>query len=191
MVGHGRLAAGDPRVPDADTVFEIGSITKVFTAIVLADMVERDEARLDAPVRELLGPDASLPSRDGIEITPLHLATHSSGLPRLPDNLDPADLANPYADYTEADLMDFLSSHDLTRRVGESVEYSNLGAGLLGHALAVRAGADYETLVTGRVLDPLGMTDTAVALSPSARGRLATGHDLSLPSGLATGARRR
>ncbi len=97
VVGHGRLAADDPRVPDADTVFEIGSITKVFTAIVLADMVERDEARLDAPVRELLGPDARLPSRDGIEITPLHLATHSSGLPRLPDNLDPADPANPYA----------------------------------------------------------------------------------------------
>ena len=180
VVGHGRLAADDPRVPDADTVFEIGSITKVFTAIVLADMVERDEARLDAPVRELLGPDASLPSRDGIEITPLHLATHSSGLPRLPDNLDPADPANPYADYTEADLMAFLASHDLRRPIGESVEYSNLGAGLLGHALAVRAGADYETLVTGRVLDPLGMTDTAVALSPSARGRLATGHDLSL-----------
>ena len=180
VVGQGRLAAGDPRVPDADSVFEIGSITKVFTAIVLADMVEGGEVGLDAPVRELLGPDARLPSRDGIEITPLHLATHSSGLPRLPDNLDPADLANPYADYTEADLMAFLASHDLRRPIGESVEYSNLGAGLLGHALAVRAGADYETLVTGRVLDPLGMTDTRVELTPSARERLATGHGLSL-----------
>ena len=180
VVGHGRLAAGDPRVPDADTVFEIGSITKVFTAIVLTDMVEHGEVRLEAPVRDLLGPDARLPSRDGIEITPLHLATHSSGLPRMPDNFDPADLENPYADYTEADLMAFLSSHDLTRGVGESVEYSNLGAGLLGHALAVRAGADYETLVTRRVLDPLGMTDTRIELTPSARKRLATGHDLSL-----------
>ena len=180
LVGHGGLAADDPRQPDGGTVFEIGSITKVFTAIVLADMVERGEVRLDAPVGELLGPDARLPSRDGVEITPLHLATHGSGLPRMPDNFDPADIENPYADYTEADLMAFLSSHVLTRPVGESVEYSNLGAGLLGHALAVRAGADYETLVTRRVLDPLGMSDTAIALSPPARGRLATGHDLSL-----------
>ena len=180
VVGHGRLAAGDARAPDADTVFEIGSITKVFTAIVLADMVERGEVRLEAPVRELLGTDARLPSRDGVEITPLHLATHSSGLPRMPDNFDPADLDNPYADYTEADLMAFLSSHDLTRGVGESVEYSNLGAGLLGHALAVRAGDGYEALVTRRVLEPLGMGDTAIELSPAVRKRLATGHDLSL-----------
>lgn len=180
VVGHGRLAADDPRRPDAGTVFEIGSITKVFTAIVLADMVERGEVDLEAPVRDLLGPDARLPTHDGVEITPLHLATHSSGLPRLPDNLDPADLENPYADYTEADLMVFLASHDMTRGVGESVEYSNLGAGLLGHALAARAGADYEAFVTRRVLAPLGMSDTGIALSPSAKGRLATGHDLSL-----------
>ena len=179
-VGHGRLAADDPCVPDADTVFEIGSITKVFTAIVLADMVERGEVDLEAPVRELLGPDALLPGRGGVEITPLHLATHSSGLPRMPDNFDPADQDNPYADYTAADLMAFLSSHELTRAVGESVEYSNLGAGLLGHALAVRAGADYEALVSSRVLEPLGMSDTAIDLSPSVRKRLAPGHDLSL-----------
>ena len=122
VVGQGRLAADDARVPDADTVFEIGSITKVFTALVLADMVERGEVRLDAPVRELLGPEARLPSRDGIEITPLHLVTHSSGLPGMPDNFDPDDPANPYADYTEADLMAFLASHALTRPIGESVE---------------------------------------------------------------------
>ncbi len=179
VVGHGRLAADDPRKPDGDTVFEIGSITKVFTAILLADMVERGEVRLDAPVRELLGHDARLPSRDGVEITPLHLATHGSGLPRMPDNFDPADIENPYADYTGADLMAFLASHELTRPVGGSVEYSNVGAGLLGHALAARAGADYETMVTRRVLDPLGMTDTLIALTPAARRRLATGHDLS------------
>ena len=180
VVGRGGLATDDPREPDGDTVFEIGSITKVFTAIALADMVERREVGLDAPVRELLGPDARLPSRDGVEITPLHLATHSSGLPRMPDNFDPADIENPYADYTEADLMAFLSSHTLTRPVGALVEYSNLGAGLLGHALAVQAGADYETLVTRRVLEPLGMSDTAIVLSPSARDRLASGHGLSL-----------
>ena len=155
-------------------------ITKVFTAIVLADMVERGEVGLETPVRELLGPDALLPSRDGVEITPLHLATHSSGLPRLPDNFDPADPANPYADYTEANLMAFLASHHLTRPVGESVEYSNLGAGLLGYALATRAGTDYETLVKSRVLEPLAMTDTAIDLTLAARQRPATGHDLSL-----------
>ena len=180
VVGHGRLASDDSRAPDADTVFEIGSITKVFTALVLADMVERGDARLDAPVRDLLGPDARVPSRDGVEITPLHLATHSSGLPRLPDNLDPADPANPYADYTTADLLSFLSSYALTRPIGELVEYSNLGAGLLGHALATRAGTDYETLVTSRVLDPLSMIDTSISMTPSTRKRLAHGHDAAL-----------
>lgn len=113
-------------------------------------------------------------------ITLLHLATHSSGLPRLPDNLDPADPTNPYADYTVAQLYAFLSSHELGRDIGDTVEYSNLGVGLLGHALATRAGSDYETLVRDRVLGPLVMLDTSITLTPSARDRLATGHDRAL-----------
>ena len=180
VVGHGRLAAGDARRPDGDTVFEIGSITKVFTSIVLADMVERGDVALDDPVQRLLPADVRVPTRAGAVMTLQHLATHCSGLPRLPDNLRPADPANPYADYTVGQLYAFLSSHELARNIGETVEYSNLGVGLLGHALATRADTDYETLVTERVLAPIGMLDTSITLTPSARERLATGHDAAL-----------
>ena len=180
VVGHGRLGVNDTEQPDGDTVFEIGSITKVFTSIVLADLVVRGELGLDTPVQRLLGDEARMPTREGAQITLGHLATHSSGLPRLPDNFDPDDWANPYADYTVDRLYAFLSSHELSRDIGETVEYSNVGYGLLGHALALREGTDYETLVTERILQPLQMADTAMTLTPSLEQRLAVGHDESL-----------
>lgn len=180
VVGHGRLSTTDPRQPDGDTVFEIGSVTKVFTSTILADLVSRGEVTLDTPVQSLLDGEVLVPTRDGAKITLEHLATHSSGLPRMPDNFDPADYGNPYVDYTAERLYVFLSSHELARGVGETVEYSNLGYGLLGHSLARRAGRDYETLVAQRILDPLDMSDTAVTLTPSLRERLAAGHDDSL-----------
>ena len=177
VVGYGRLGADDPTQPDADTVFEVGSVTKVFTSTLLADLVVRGELGLDTPVRGLLGDAARMPTRDGAEITLEHLATHSSGLPRLPGNFDPADDANPYADYDTERLYAFLSSHQLSRGIGEAVEYSNVGYGLLGHALALREGVDYESLVTERILEPLQMSGTAVELAPLLRERLAAGHD--------------
>ena len=180
IVGHGRLAADDPRQPDGDTVFEIGSITKVFTSTLLADLVLRGELALDTPVQSLLGDEARMPTRGGAEITLGQLATHSSGLPRLPDNLDPADETNPYADYTVERLYEFLGGHELSRDIGETVEYSNLGYGLLGHSLGRGQGRDYETLVKERILEPLQMSDTAATLTPTLRERLAAGHDGSL-----------
>ena len=103
-----------------------------------------------------------------------------SGLPRLPDNLQPADPANPYADYTVAQLYRFLSGHTLARDIGEQYEYSNLGMALLGHALALRAGTDYETLVADRLARPLGMNSTRIALSREMQARLAVGHNEAL-----------
>ena len=171
-------AAGPEGRPalDGDTVFEIGSMTKVFTATLLADMVARGEVSYDDPVSKFLPPNVRMPSRGGLSITLLDLATHSSGLPRLPSNLAPKDPGNPYADYTVQQLYDFLSSYQLTRDIGAQYEYSNLGAGLLGHVLALRAGTSYEQLVTARILKPLGMNDTGITLSPGMRARLATGH---------------
>ena len=177
VVGHGRLGTDDPAQPDGDTVFEIGSITKVFTSTLLADLVSKAELRLDTPVQSLLGDEVRVPARDGAEITLGHLATHSSGLPRLPTNFAPEDPTNPYADYTVDDLYAFLSSHELARDIGAAVEYSNLGFGLLSHALALREGTDFETLIGERILEPLEMRDTAVELTPDLRERLAPGHD--------------
>lgn len=180
VVAHGRLATDSPNEVDGDTVFEIGSITKVFTAILLADLTATAGFELETPVQQLFGADVTVPTRNGAEITLLHLATHSSGLPRMPNNFRPADAGNPYADYTVAQLYEYLSSHELERDIGETVEYSNLGAGLLGHALALSQETDYETLVSERLLEPLGMPDTSISLSPPLQERLAVGHSVQL-----------
>lgn len=180
VVAHGQLATGSPIEVDGDTVYEIGSITKAFTAILLADLVEEGAVELEAPVQRLLGEDVTVPTRNGTEITLEHLSSHSSGLPRLPDNMTPANAANPYADYTVAQLYEFLSSYELERDIGAEVEYSNLATGLLGHALAVRQETDYEALVSERLLEPLGMSDTSTTLSESLQERLAIGHSVQL-----------
>jgi D-alanyl-D-alanine-carboxypeptidase/D-alanyl-D-alanine-endopeptidase len=120
-----------------------------------------------------------VPSRNGREIELVDLATHTSGLPRLPRNLKPADLKNPYADYTVAQLYEFLGGYTLTRDIGAKYEYSNLGGGLLGHVLALKAGTSYETLVERRICAPLGLASTRITLTPELRARLAIGHDES------------
>lgn len=180
IVSYGALNQGDPRPLDGNSEFEIGSITKVFTSLILADMVKHGEVSLSDPVAKYLPPTVKIPSRDGKEITLIDLATHTSGLPRMPNNFTPKDPANPYADYSVEQLYQFLGSYTLPRDPGEKFEYSNLGGGLLGHALALRAGTDYETLVRQRVTAKLGMKDTVITLSPATAGRLAMGHDARL-----------
>lgn len=182
VISYGHLEKGDPRSLDGDTVFEIGSATKVFTSLLLADMVQRGEVALDDPVAKYLPPGVKMPERNGRVITLVDLATHTSGLPRLPANLKPKDPANPYADYSVDQLYQFLSGYQLTRDIGSQYEYSNLGGGLLGHVLARRAGMDYEGLVRSRICDPLGMDNTRVTLTPEMKARLAIGHNQGLES---------
>ena len=159
------------------TLFEIGSITKAFTGVLLAEMAQRGEVRLDQPVAELLPAGTRVPARNGKVITLEQLSVQNSGLPRLPDNLKPASIANPYADYTTEQLYDFLSRHELRRDPGAQYEYSNLGVGLLGHALALKGGKPFEDMIRERVLAPLGMTSTGMTLTPALRQRAANGHD--------------
>lgn len=180
IIAHGALKQGDPRALDGNTVFEIGSITKAFTGLLLADMVQRSEVRLDDPVAQFLPPDVRLPERGGRQVTLIDLATHTSALPRLPDNMKPKDPGNPYADYTIEQMYAFLRSVQLKRDIGASYEYSNLGFGLLGHVLARRADSDYETLLKQRIIDPLRMSRTAIALSPDMTARRAAGYDAEL-----------
>jgi serine-type D-Ala-D-Ala carboxypeptidase/endopeptidase len=180
VIAHGALANGDPRAVDGDTIFEIGSVSKVFTSLLLAEMVNRKEVALNDPAAKFLPEHVRMPERSGKAITLLDLSTHSSGLPRIPDNLKPKDPANPYADYNVDDLYRYLTSYTLPRDPGSECEYSNLGGGLLGHILARCAGTDYETLVRVRVTEPLGMADTGITLSSSMRERMATGHNAML-----------
>jgi len=179
VVAYGGFAQGDPRPVNGATLFEIASVTKVFTTLVLADMVRRGEVALNDPVAKYLPPDVRVPER-GRAITLEDLATHTSGLPRLPTNFAPGDPNNPYVDYSVDQLYAFLSGYSLTRDVGAQYEYSNLGMGLLGHVLARRAGTDYESLVVSRIAKPLGMNSTRITLAPDLRARLATGHNVML-----------
>ena len=180
LVSHGELERGDPRPLTGDTVFEIGSVTKVFTALLLMDMVERGQVALSDPVALYLPDGVTVPQRKGRQITLQDLASHRSALPRLPSNFLPRDRSNPYADYGVDQLYEFLSSYELSRDIDSKIEYSNLGYGLLGHALERRAGLDYESLVRTRILDPLGMSTTRIALTAEMKTRLASGHDSKL-----------
>lgn len=175
VTGFGTVADGKAQLPDADTVYEIGSATKTITGLLLADAVVAGKARLDQPVAELL-PSFSIPASGQRRITLLDLATHYSGLPRLPGNLAPADAGNPYADYSADKLRSYLAGHQLTRAPGDGFEYSNLAYGLLGTALASQAGTSYENLLQQRIARPLGMKSTSSLLSPALRARLAQGH---------------
>jgi D-alanyl-D-alanine-carboxypeptidase/D-alanyl-D-alanine-endopeptidase len=180
VVFHGTREKGGARKVDGDTLFEIGSVTKVFTSLLLTDMVRRGEVSLDDPVAKYLPAGTKIPERGGKQITLVDLATHTSGLPRLPTNMEPKDPNNPYADYDAARLYAFMASYQLPRDIGSKFEYSNLGAGLLGHALSRRAGMDYETLVRTRISGPLRMDSTVVTLTPALKARLATGYDPNL-----------
>ena len=186
-LANGQLADGNPCTLDGDTIFEIGSVTKVLTSLLLADMASRKEVALDDPAAKYLPENVRMPERSGKSITLLDLSTHSSGLPSFPGNLklnltqgEIKDGANPYAFYGVDDLYQFLSGYTLPRDPGSEFEYSNLGAGLLGHLLAYRAGTDYENLIRSRITQPLSMPDTGITLSSVLKQRMATGHKVNL-----------
>jgi CubicO group peptidase (beta-lactamase class C family) len=174
VVAFGTL--DDGKAPDGDTVYEIGSITKTFAATLLAQAVLAGRVTLDTPVAQLL-PDFKIPSRGGKEITLGQLATQHSGLPRLPSNLLPKDGDDPYADYDATRLKAFLAGYELPRDPGAVYEYSNLGFGLLGYALAQSDHTDWGAAANENILKPLGMTMSGTAVSDAMRSHLAPGHD--------------
>jgi CubicO group peptidase (beta-lactamase class C family) len=176
IVSYGDPGPGQPQL-DGNSVFEIGSISKVFTSTVLAQLVQEGKVRLEDPAQKYVPATVHLPVRNGRAITLGNLAMQNSGLPRMPSNFKPADAANPYADYTVQQMYDFLSSYQLTRDPGAEFEYSNLGVGLLGHVLSRVTGLSYEELERQRVWTPLRMTNTAITFTPWMKAHLAVGHD--------------
>jgi len=171
------VAGKDGAPVTGDTRFEVGSITKVFTSLLLARMVESGEARLDDPISAYLPDSVKAPAYRGQQITLRELATHSSSLPRLPGNIAPKNIADPYVDYTARDLYTFLDSYDLSQAPDTHYEYSNLGAGLLGFLLSRRAGEPFAELLEKRVFQPLGMKASYVAdPGDSTDARLTRGH---------------
>jgi serine-type D-Ala-D-Ala carboxypeptidase/endopeptidase len=178
-VGRGKIADDRPIPPAGDTIFEIGSITKVFTTTVLADMALEGLVALDDPVQRYLPRGVELSVR-GRPITLADLATHTSGVPRLPKGMLRLALTerhNPYANFGVDDLHAAVTRTRLRRPPGKRVKYSNFGFGLLGHVLALRAGQTYEELVSERILRPLGMSDTTIVVPSDKAARFAQGHN--------------
>ncbi|QDT13545.1 serine hydrolase [Planctomycetes bacterium K23_9] len=161
--------------PSDDTVYEIGSISKVFTGILLGDAVSRGDARLDQPVQQLLPAGVTMPAGKRA-ITLVDISTHTSGLPRLSNNMPSLTSKDPYADYTSKLAHEFLNSHKLRREPGAKQEYSNFAVSLLGHLLSQKSGKSYDKLMADRITEPLGMTDTSVQLTGTMASRLATPH---------------
>lgn len=158
------------------SVFEIGSITKTFTGILLANLVLKGEVKLDDPLQNYLPTGVTAPTRNGAAITLAHMANHTSALPRMPFNFAPANPANPFADYSEKLAYEFLTSYQLPRDIGSQYEYSNYAMGLLGHVLAARKKTTYENLMVDVIATPLKMNDTRIAFTPAMKANLAMGH---------------
>jgi len=159
-----------------DSLFEIGSITKTFTGLLFAKMAAEGEVDLRDAARDLLPPGVAGPSH-GLQITLLDLATHHSGLPRMPDNGGSVYQRETYTNYRESDLYDYIKRHGLEKPADPKYLYSNLGFAILGAALANRARAGYAELLQNEITGPLGMKDTAISLSPELRSRLMQGYD--------------
>ena len=172
----GNTAIKDGTPVNKNSVFEIGSISKTFTTTILALKVNSGEMSLNDPISKYLPETVKVPTKNGKEITLQHLATHTSALPRMPDNMDPKDVNNPFADYTYKQLYSFISNYELTRDIGVFSEYSNLGMGLLGHILELQSGQTFEELVIQHIANPLQMDDTRIVLTQQMQNRLAKGH---------------
>jgi len=161
---------------DENTVFEIGSISKVFTTILLANKIITGEMKLSDPITKYLPKYVKVYKKKNREITLRDLATHSSGLPRMPDNIFPSNPNNPFADYTKELLYSFLSTHKLSRDIGERFEYSNVGIGLLGHILELQSNKSLETLITEKITTTYNMNSTGIVLTNEMKENLAYGH---------------
>lgn len=166
IFAEGKLSNDNPALPDACTVYEIGSITKVFTSLLLADMSLKHQLDVNDPVSKFLPPTVQSPARNGKEISLLNLSANRSGLPRNANNIDSKNFDNPFADYTTTQLYEFISAVKLTRDIDSRWQYSNIGYSLLGNSLAVAGHQPFETLVNDHICKPLGMNSTFFTLPP-------------------------
>jgi D-alanyl-D-alanine-carboxypeptidase/D-alanyl-D-alanine-endopeptidase len=177
IIKYGKQCRGGNAV-DGNTLFDLGSVTKVFTSILLADMIRRGEINLEDPIERFLPSDLKVPAWKGMKITLLHLATHTSGLPNTPRIKTGEESEPEYVNFTKHTLYNFLSNYTLSRQPGSQFEYSNIGFGLLGHLLSLKTGKSYEQLVEERICRPLGLKDTRRELGPEMLKRLAVGYFL-------------
>ncbi|MBN2478680.1 MAG: beta-lactamase family protein [Parachlamydiales bacterium] len=173
----GRLGVNDDTPMDEYALFELGSISKIFTSLLLQQMVNCNEVKKDDFMEMYLPEGVKVPSYHGKKITLEHLSNHTAGFPYVPENFLMSDPYNPWREYNiEYVYADILGKFNLPYAPGSQYQYSNISLGLLGHVLALRANRDYEDLMYERILKPLGMEDTKYNLTPDLKKRLAKAH---------------
>lgn len=179
VYSYGETTKDNKQLPNANTLFEIGSISKTFTATMLADAVLRGNVKLDDPINRYLPDSIPALQKEGVPVSLKTLSNHSSGLPRLPTNLfsAKADMKNPYKHYDRQELMTYLKKAELKQKPGEKTEYSNLGVGLLGTILEIVTKQSYEQLLSERITKPLGLRNTTVTLTDDQKNRFAQGYN--------------
>jgi CubicO group peptidase (beta-lactamase class C family) len=171
--GEKTLGRNEP--PSKNDFFEMGSITKTFTGLALAREILLGTVKLDTSVGELW---PELAGTDAAKITLEQLATHSSGLPRMPSNFSPKNFLDPYADYTSESLLAYLKSFHFEKSGPYSYDYSNTGIGLLGLLLSEKLNhQSYENYLTQTVLKPLGLSDTRTQMNGVEASRWVQGYD--------------
>jgi D-alanyl-D-alanine-carboxypeptidase/D-alanyl-D-alanine-endopeptidase len=190
--GYGETRLNSSVLPDENTVFEIGSVSKTFNGVLLADSILRGNMTLTAPVSLYLQEDRKVPSFEGRNITPLDLATHTSGLPAVPDaffegadeNISAGNavaevyenIISHYQSYPPEETYQWLGEVNLTGPIGSSWSYSNVGSAILGDAISRANNMAYRDLLKERITGPLGMNSTDTVMTPELTDRAATGY---------------
>ncbi|MBT8254654.1 MAG: serine hydrolase [Flavobacteriaceae bacterium] len=172
---YGKKSLSNDEPVNENSIYEIGSISKTFTGVILAQLVKEGKVKLDDPLQKYLPEGVTAPTRNGASINLVHMSNHTSALPRMPDNFSPADPSNPYVDYSEEQLYEFLNGHELRRDIGSEFEYSNYAVGLLGHVLARSQSMTYEELMVNIIANPLGMKNTRIEFTSEMKRNKAIG----------------
>lgn len=173
---RGTMSQHNNQPIDENTLFEIGSATKVFTALLVMQMIDKGEMSLDDPLQKYVPEAVTVPTRNGKKIKLQNLLAHTSGLPYEVTNFHPKDLSNPYVDYTISDMYSFLSGYELPRDIGSQYEYSNVGYGLLEQSVVLKTGMSFDQLIREKITDELDMKSTMVSVPDDLSGRFVKGY---------------
>ncbi len=177
---YGQYSDSDATKPNADTIYEIGSISKVFTGVLLADAVNQKKLKLDQTLGSLVKGMESSDENGAATITLQQLSQHMSGLPPMPTNIAPKDPNNPFDGYDREMLLEYLKKAKTTNPPGQNHTYSNLGVGLLGDLLSQQSGESLESLLKDRIFESLEMSDTSIIVDDERMKRFAPPYNAAL-----------
>jgi CubicO group peptidase (beta-lactamase class C family) len=178
IITKGSLSKAGNEAVNSTTLFEIGSVTKIFTASLAACLAEKGKLSLSDSLAMFFPADEKQLRYQGQAITLLNLLQHTSGLPKIPDNLLNADqdISDPYLTYNHDSIEHFFATYHPVVKPGDTFSYSNLGYGVMGEIMAMQEKSDYNSLIQQYICEPLHMTSTHVSLDPDEQKRLATGY---------------